>query len=289
MFALPLATRFSKLLFFNKKRVSLSYHPIFSLSPPMENHSQPTPSRNQNVVVLRHGDRLDNVDDKWLGQAARPWDPPLHETGVARAIRTGRTLRTDAGFPIHRILVSPFLRCVQTAVGAISGLSANAETDPETEPSRIKVSIEFGLCEMLNNIAIRPKVAPNNWELGFNVAELEALFPFGSVDYSAEPVYKELPKRPEEVGEARSRYANIFKALADNYRNENLLLVTHGEGVGVAVTEFMKEKTVEAYDSEYCAYVVLERPVFDGEESCPCSGEFKVQTHQGVMLINLSE
>lgn len=106
---------------------------------------------------------------------------------------------------------------------------------------------------MLNNIAIRPKVAPYNWELGFNVAELEALFPFGTVDYSAEPVYKEvnidckdlicfffksifalilgnlqLPKRPEEVGEARSRYANIFKALADKYTNENLLLVTHG-------------------------------------------------------------
>ena len=31
------------------------------------------------VIVLRHGERLDYVDPRWVGSAARPWDPPLTE------------------------------------------------------------------------------------------------------------------------------------------------------------------------------------------------------------------
>lgn len=181
MLFLPFATRFSRLLFnnyYNNKR-SL-------LSSPMAAQSQSTPSHHQNVVVLRHGDRLDNIEKDWVKQASKPWDPPLHESGLTRAFNTGRTLRKGVGFPIHRVLVSPFLRCVQTAVGVISGISAGEETD-------LKVSIEYGLCEMLNDIAIRS--APKDWEFVIDVADLEARFPSGTVDRSVEPVYKEVIAR----------------------------------------------------------------------------------------------
>ncbi|BBG97288.1 Phosphoglycerate mutase family protein [Prunus dulcis] len=42
------------------------------------------------------------------------------------------------------------------------------------------VSIEYGLCEMLNKEAIRGDLAPKEGQRwGFNIPELEALFPAG--------------------------------------------------------------------------------------------------------------
>lgn len=222
---------------------------------------------HQNVVVMRHGDRMDNFVEDWVKTAKRPWDPPLVEQGLERAFRTGRELRNELGFPIHRVLVSPFLRCVQTATEAISALCAvedapNARTSDGVtiDPSKLKASIEYGLCEMLNTEAIRPYNAPQDGDFGFNISELEAMLPAGTVDSTAERVYKELPRWGEKVEETRERYRKIFRALADKYPTENLLLVTHGEGVGVAVSEFKKGATV--YKVDYCAFAKLRRPIF---------------------------
>jgi hypothetical protein len=91
-----------------------------------------------------------------------------------------------------------------------------------------QVSVEYGLCEMLNSQAIRSGLSPKDGKWGFNISELEAILPAGTVDNTVEPVYKELPQWEESVASARARYANIFQALADKYPKENLLLVTHG-------------------------------------------------------------
>lgn len=103
----------------------------------------------QNVVVMRHGDRIDNFEPLWSATAARPWDPPLVEAGKVRAFCTGRKLRTQLGFPIHRVFVSPFLRCLQTAAEVVSALFAVDDViDPnrmtsdgvEIDPSKLKVT-----------------------------------------------------------------------------------------------------------------------------------------------------
>ncbi|MGB1601202.1 MAG: hypothetical protein ACPIOQ_51160, partial [Promethearchaeia archaeon] len=41
------------------------------------------------VIVLRHGERLDYVDPRWLGSAARPWDPPLTEEVRSLSLHDG--------------------------------------------------------------------------------------------------------------------------------------------------------------------------------------------------------
>lgn len=56
----------------------------------------------------------------------------------------------------------------------------------------MQVSIEYGLCEMLNKEAIRGDVAPKDGNWGFNIPELEAMFPEGTVDSTVERVYKEV-------------------------------------------------------------------------------------------------
>ncbi|XWS77296.1 hypothetical protein CRYUN_Cryun01aG0249000 [Craigia yunnanensis] len=162
--------------------------------------SSETKTYYQNVVVMRHGDRMDNFDPTWVKTAERPWDPPLIQNGLTRAFRTGRTFRTLLPFPIHRVFVSPFLRCVQTASEVVAALCAvddnpNAKSSTDvvsTDPSKVKVSIEYGLCEMLSRAAIRLDVAPKDGIFCFDVPQLEALLPSGTLDHTVERVYKEV-------------------------------------------------------------------------------------------------
>jgi hypothetical protein len=133
--------------------------------------------------------------------------------------------------------------------------------------SRVKVSVEYGLCEMMNVEAMGvfvEQVAPSVDKWFPDLAELESVLPAGTIDHSTEPLYPEVPKWGEPVRGARTRYASVIKALADKYPDENLLLVTHGEGVGSSVACF--GTGMEVYDVEYCAYSVLERQPQAGEE-----------------------
>ncbi|KAJ1439483.1 hypothetical protein SESBI_02423 [Sesbania bispinosa] len=247
--------------------------------------SNQTPEFYQNVVVMRHGDRIDNFEPLWISTATRPWDPPLVQQGRVRAFSTGHKFRHNLGFPLHRVFVSPFLRCVQTAAEVVSALSAvddhpNALTGESVtiDPSKLKVSVEYGLCEMMSREAIRLDVTPKDGNWGFDISEREAMLPAGTVDTNVERVYKELPKWEEPVLRTRARYKQIVKDLADKYHAENLLLVTHGEGVGVALSSFKKGAIV--YEVDYCAYVELRRPIFKKDQTFT-AGEFEVLTQTG--------
>ncbi|XP_023638259.1 uncharacterized protein LOC17885261 isoform X2 [Capsella rubella] len=191
----------------------------------------------QNILMMRHGDRIDKIDPLWLDTAARPWDPPLVQDGMVRAFQTGQRIRSQIQFPIHRVFVSPFIRCVQTASQVIAALSAvdfdpNATSSTDVDKSKFKVSIEYGLSEMLNSIAIRPEIAPKDGKFDFMISDLEAMFPDGMVDHSVDPVYKEMPQWEETVERCTDRFLNLIKTLADKYPSENLLLVTHVQGKG---------------------------------------------------------
>ncbi|XP_042503787.1 uncharacterized protein LOC122080951 [Macadamia integrifolia] len=238
---------------------------------------------HQNVIVMRHGDRLDNSEPLWFTTARRPWDPPLAETGRVRAFCTGRKLRERLDFPIHRVFVSPFLRCIQTASEVVSSLCAvrdnNIEMTSENvpiDPSKLKVSIENGLCEVLSREAISPNLTPKDGNWGFNISKLEEMLPAGTVDHSAECVYQELPKWEESLMDARARYKQVIHALADKYPRENLLLITHGEGVGIAVSAFMKDTTV--YEVEYCGYVRTGRQISFQSNQTFTASNFEVFT-----------
>ncbi|ERN00167.1 hypothetical protein AMTRI_Chr13g83340 [Amborella trichopoda] len=233
----------------------------------------------QNIIVMRHGDRVDQVKPLWIHNAQRPWDPPLVDEGKIRAWCKGKRLRNE-GFQIHRVLVSPFVRCIETASEAIAALCAHEEHLVETtsenaviDPTKVKVSIEYGLCEALCRLAINPEVVPKDGKWFPDVSELEALLPQGTVDRSVERVYPELPQWEEEMEEARDRYRRVIQALADKFPNENLLLVTHGEGVGTAILEFSKKPAV-VYQVDYCAFAHLQR-------SASSLDDFEVLTKNG--------
>ncbi|KAE9597787.1 hypothetical protein Lal_00041478 [Lupinus albus] len=239
----------------------------------------------QNVVVMRHAERIDKFDPLWVTKATKPWDPPLIEHGRSTAFAAGRNFRHNLDFRFHRVFVSPFLRCIQTAVEVITALSA-AVDDPTAvtsdgipiDPSKLKVSVEYGLCEMMNRQAIKLEVVPKDGNWGFDISACEAMLPSGTVDNNVERVYKELPQWEQPVLHAWARYEQIVKDLADKYPTENLLLVTHGEGVRATLSSFKDGATASKID--YCAYLELRRPIFKKDQSF-IPGKFEVLTQTG--------
>ncbi|KAJ0246582.1 Phosphoglycerate mutase family protein [Hirschfeldia incana] len=241
----------------------------------------------QHVFVMRHGHRLDNFEPLWTATATRPWDPPLFKDGVVRAFRTGQRIGTQTGFPIHRVFVSPFFRCIQTASKVVEALSSlpNAMSSID-KPKLVKVAIEYGLCEMMNSTAIWPQVSPPDGKFDFNISELEAMFPEGMVDHNVDPIYKEVPEWGETVGDCRERYVKVVKTLADKYPTENLLLITHGEGLDTTFSTFFKDATVHKVD--YCAYVELRREVSSKDGDVVETGEYEVVLSHGQTGIRFS-
>lgn len=102
----------------------------------------------QNVVIMRHGERLDNVDPMWASTAVRPWDAPLAESGRVRVFQMGQVIHQSLKFPLHRIIVSPFLRCVQSVAELIVSLSTivdgpkmHTQEHVTIDPSKVKVGV----------------------------------------------------------------------------------------------------------------------------------------------------
>ena len=57
----------------------------------------PEAEQKQSLFIIRHGERLDNVDFRWLRSAARPYDPPLTEKGKEQAKAVAEYLKDKVG------------------------------------------------------------------------------------------------------------------------------------------------------------------------------------------------
>jgi hypothetical protein len=127
-----------------------------SSSPP----APPPPPHVQHLFVMRHGERLDDADPSWVPRTDRPWDPPLTETGKQQAWEVGKKLRSE-GWGITRVVVSPFLRCVQTAAQVVTALclvddddsshhaaASESSQDAVIDPSKVKVSASSSSCSL---------------------------------------------------------------------------------------------------------------------------------------------
>ncbi|KAL3738934.1 hypothetical protein ACJRO7_020336 [Eucalyptus globulus] len=198
----------------------------------------------------------------WWTRVPRPFDAPVVNASQTKAHDTGKKLRDELAFPTYRVVSSPFRRCIKTARELIAGLStvdnntantvAGDDGDSADSPtSRIKVplpfnvllvSIEYGMGEILNDVTLcyHPTFR-DSW--GFDIKELETSFPSGSRTSHRTRCTKryELPRCGASESKARDRYLHTIHYLVDEYPQENLLFVTHGEGVKVTALTYWKE------------------------------------------------
>ncbi|XP_024404147.1 uncharacterized protein [Physcomitrium patens] len=245
----------------------------------------------QNLFVLRHGEQLNQLEvQPGAVKAARPWDPPLTDKGKLQAWTVGRNMKLE-DWNITRVVMSPSLRCVQTAVEIIAGLcmlpsSLEMREKGNGSPyvSTIKASIECGLAEMMNRqgVPYPSEAADKNslspWTL--DLVDLYMMLPEGVHDTSFQPIRKKLPLGKETLDDARNRYTSTFQKIANRFPNENILCITHGEGVMQSVS--MMWPRVEVHGVTYCAYTHAQRPNFkrDNDSTILC-GDWELLTESG--------
>jgi hypothetical protein len=75
------------------------------------------------VTVMRHAEKLDDVDPHWSACAERPYDAPITDAGCAHAKEVGVQVG-KAGADIDVVVCSPFLRCLQTTQHFLEGYEA---------------------------------------------------------------------------------------------------------------------------------------------------------------------
>lgn len=176
----------------------------------------------QTVWIARHGNRIDFVNPAWFNTAERPYDPYLSDDGQIQAQQLAKRL---VGENITQIIVSPFLRTVQTANAVAEVLD-------------LPLKLDWGLGEWLNIdwMATFPETLP---------AEILAQ-QFPRIDLS-HPVG--VPRYPETWSDCLQRTGETAQRLVAQFPTDNLLLVGHGAsvlGTAMGLIPSLKETDVKA-------------------------------------------
>jgi broad specificity phosphatase PhoE len=183
--------------------------------------------------VVRHADRADAISatiegKSWMHTAdSKQWpkDPPLSDEGVKTAQAIGQSLHSLAAACSHSSVVvacSPYLRCVQTAIGICERLPG------------ARLLFDLSLGEIYG-----PSVMGTGEEPAAVTRSIEQLLAYcraRGVTCSPQAIGR-WPVWPEDVDKARVRLASRFlvylKRSADVQRN--FILVTHADGVAAAL------------------------------------------------------
>ena len=186
----------------------------------------------QTVYIVRHGDRLDYAlgEDGWKALAPeRPCDPPLSEIGLAQAVETGKEIkRLSSDEIIHRVLVSPFHRCLQTA-------------DPIAKELDIPLCVEESLWEM----------APGLIDIMLpSAADRSVDFPRISLSYLS--TFR--PEHDESYPHgAVARCCKIKSTLIEqSFPHENIVIVTHAANA-VGITAALLQRPISEVQPAHAA------------------------------------
>jgi broad specificity phosphatase PhoE len=162
---------------------------------------------NQIIWMTRHGNRLDFVCPEWFNHAPKPYDPPLYRDGIIQAQELAQRLK---GETIKHILVSPFLRTIQTANEIAQVLD-------------LSLKIEPGLSEWLNPDWMRVKPETHSQE------ELSSLYP--RIDWTYQSQI--MPQYPETESEMMLRSAIMIQKIVSQF-DDPILLVGHSASIAGA-------------------------------------------------------
>lgn len=199
-----------------------------------EQLEQPKPAPpgvdRQLLVVMRHGQRIDEVDKEWSAQAKRPYDPYLTEHGEKQAKAVGPKLQQ---FDIKKVYISPFYRCLQTAMGAME----TVQVPPEDWTVSCAVSEFLNPSIMVKKGGSVPPGNINEWF--FKGGDLKSHVKHQIPQDIANKVKigrTRFEKYPENLLSSRRRYIHAFQEAADQANGQNVLIVTHGDAVNASVS-----------------------------------------------------
>lgn len=217
------------------------------------------------LLIARHGERIDFVDQRWVDSASRPFDPPLTPLGVLQGAALGQRLQSFNP-PVSRIFSSPLGRTVQTAAAAAKQLGVSS------------LAVEPGLVEVLDDDwyecwrcrhddargdANAATLFKTPEELRQEVSELVDTTYVPHYDVYAMNVTR---KAPETWQGLQERMVGTILALAAKHPGETLLFVTHG-GPIEAVLPALDAKLERPFRVNYTSLSVF-LPSPSGGYSC---------------------
>ncbi|KAJ2785656.1 hypothetical protein GGI15_001835 [Coemansia interrupta] len=224
----------------------------------------PLPEHTLTCYFVRHGERVDHIDDEWAQTAHTPYDPPLTPHGLLQARQTGALIhalehqdKSDAASETeYLVLTSPFQRCAQTAEALAQGFRQKS-----TRTARWSVAVEPGLSEVMSEGYFDAPV-PDSL-IGTCIQRVRQ----GSVVYDEgyEVARSVLPRYPEDFQQMMARFVSTLDCVASRQvglrmrrRAEGLsdprrvvIMVTHGAGVGALL--WATTMRPAANNVDYCA------------------------------------
>ena len=188
------------------------------------------------VYFMRHGETDWNRQERLQGQQ----DVPLNETGRRQAIDAGKRFQRE-GLRFDRVIASTLCRAGETAALATGLPFVQIERD-----ARI-VEMSFGQYDG----APYTSLAPSIW------------------DFFREPSKYPTPEGMERSEDMERRFASFLDELADDPREETVLIVTHGVAIR-AMTLLLQPELGDAVWSLPIENCVLYRTELrDGTSSAP--------------------
>lgn len=152
------------------------------------------------IYLVRHGQDLDNASGILNGRR----DQPLTTIGIGQARQLAERIR-KAGLSFSRVLSSPLQRALATAELITASLQMNP---PEVLEQLIER--DFGIMSGKKAIEIESLCSPD-------------------VIRTATITYFLHPEGAESFPELLARAGKLLQSLTETYRDETLLLVTHGD------------------------------------------------------------
>ena len=199
----------------------------------------------KSIIVMRHGERIDCIDELKNNQELSEYDPELTKKGIKQAKDIGTQIKKSLKKEMNTLNIysSPFTRTIMTGINLAQKLNIKKNN----------ISIVNSLFEIAskNNFNYFPlsSLLISNKSSQKKLYEKYILNDANKLNNFTINEFKQNEKGiqyPENFNDAIKRYNEIagmlFDEILKNENNSLNVIVTHGYGVQI-ITEFLFEKT----------------------------------------------
>ena len=199
----------------------------------------------KSIIVMRHGERIDCIDELKNNQELSEYDPELTKKGIKQAKDIGTQIKKSLKKEMNTLNIysSPFTRTIMTGINLAQKLNIKKNN----------ICIVNSLFEIasknnfnyfpLNSLLINNKSNQKKLYEKYILNDANKLNNFTINEFKTN---EKGIQYPENFNDAIKRYNEIagmlFDEILKNENNSLNVIVTHGYGVQV-ITEFLFEKT----------------------------------------------
>ena len=201
----------------------------------------------KSIIIMRHGERIDCIDEIKKEQVLSEYDPELTKKGIKQAQDIGMQIKKSLknNMNILNIYTSPLTRTIMTGINLAKKLNLE-KNNFYIINSLFEIASKNNFKYFpLNSLLINNKFSQKNLYEKYILNDINELnnCTFNEINKNKN---QQSINYPEDFNDAIKRYKDIARVLFDEIvKNENNslnVIVTHGYGVQV-ITEFLFGKT----------------------------------------------